>query len=509
MRKQQSPSLASLNCTSNRFMALVAMLFGMVSAIQQMLLVNTIQTYYHYSHVPCPPLSSGTPSVDESIQIHNQTSMRSPVIRQTLPPSATTDVPITEPEAISTRAPAPVPLATSTKAPTGAARNPKFLFGIFSIKEDVERRQFMRDSVLSFYKDTHARNSTRICSLHDLLEAKVSMEDCQIAYVFVVGGLERGPTQMLTPNEENPISIPLPNHTEESDLVALNIQENMNDGKTPTYYKYASMMAEHLQNTTGSAFDFVTKMDLDTMLFPPNFLDFAKKNFPLGQDHVYAGKRVASMKISSWVSGALQILSPDLAKAITVPEAAGTLSKHEDVEISKRVEKFGKNVSFFWIRDTNILHQPSKTPNMRRPLRKAYDFTNILYGHTEWGERKFSRHTPGPFFKHLPTARKIWRHYLHWYTTYSQVSNPCNACHLAPPIISQQLISTLTFIYSVIFRRGTKRSSRQSIISIIFSTCRSSPIKTCSLQITITFIPTRILIHRQLFWRTISSYSFP
>jgi hypothetical protein len=157
------------------------------------------------------------------------------------------------------------------------------------------------------------------------------MADCQIAYVFVVGGLERGPTQMLTPNEENPMTIPLPNHAVESDLVALHIQENMNDGKTPTYYKHASMIAEHLQNTTGTTFDFVTKMDLDTMLFPPTFLDFAQMHFPLGQDHVYAGKRIASMKGFSWVSGALQILSPDLAKAITIPEAARifiSLPKH-------------------------------------------------------------------------------------------------------------------------------------------------------------------------------------
>jgi hypothetical protein len=74
-----------------------------------------MQTYYHYIDVPCTPLSSGPPSVHESIQIHDQTSSRSP-------------------------------------APAAATCNPKFLLGIFSIKEDIERRQIMRDSALSFIR---------------------------------------------------------------------------------------------------------------------------------------------------------------------------------------------------------------------------------------------------------------------------------------------------------------------------------------------------------------------
>lgn len=295
--------------------------------------------------------------------------------------------------------------------------------------------------MLRFFKDTENRNSTRICSFNDILAQKINITDCQIAYVFVVGGRESGPTQLLTPSDENPMSIPLSQKlTEEPDVVALNIQENMNEGKTPTFYKYASTITDYLQNATGSSFDYIVKMDTDTMLFPPKFLEFASEHFPLGRsDHVYAGKPIAHMKVSphKWVSGALQILSPSLAAAITAPDVAGALEHenhefakrllHEDFEISYRVHAYGTNVTKIWMHKKHVLDQPSKSPSSTFMRRKPYDFRSIVFGHTEWGNKKFSRSTPGPFFKHLPTARKIWRHYLHWFTN-NEVSSKHVIC---------------------------------------------------------------------------------
>jgi hypothetical protein len=353
------------------------------------------------------------------------------------------------PMPVVTGAPTATPIA-STEAPTNSQpksnRLPKFLVGIFCTKEDVERRQFVRDSILSFYKDTHDRNSTRICSLNDLLLLnKTDIIDCQIAYVFVAGGLEKGPTQLLMPNETHPITIPAPTaQKQESDLVFLNIKENMNDGKTPTYYKYASMVAESFENTP-APFHFVIKMDLDTMLFVPNFLAYAQEHFPLDIKQVNIGKKIqGGISKYLWGSGAFQIVSVDLAKAITCPESVGKMERaeDEDKEISKRVNFFGTNATRIWIDEKHLLYQPSKTPNKRGLTRKNFDFTDILYGHTEWGSKgRWSRMTPGPYFKYLPKARKIWRHFLYWYT-HDQVSitNLCTCCTHADGLTTDLLL---------------------------------------------------------------------
>eukprot|EP00980_Cylindrotheca_fusiformis_P012116 scaffold2927_cov143-Cylindrotheca_fusiformis.AAC.6 len=305
--------------------------------------------------------------------------------------------------------------------------------------EEVGRLSLQTPPVTS---DTEDRNSARICSLNDLLQETIDIGACQIAYVFVAGGLDKGPTQMLLPNHTHPIAIPTPPaiQEQEPDLVYLNIQENMNDGKTPTFYKYASMMAEHFENTT-SPFHYVIKMDLDLTLFVPTFLAFAKEHFPLDIKQVNIGKKIRGGKSKYlWGSGCLQIVSVDLAKAITCPESVGKMERaeDEDKEISKRINIYGTNATRIWLDEKYMLYQPSKTPNMKGLNRKAFDFTDILYGHTEWGATgRWSRMTPGPYFKYLPKARKIWRHFLYWYT---QNQTPVdNAYHLLDmPRISQQ-----------------------------------------------------------------------
>eukprot|EP00980_Cylindrotheca_fusiformis_P027749 scaffold22550_cov93-Cylindrotheca_fusiformis.AAC.1 len=86
---------------------------------------------------------------------------------------------------------------------------------------------------------------------------------------------------------------------------------------------------------------------------------------------------------------------------------------------------------------------------MRRSSRQPYDFTNIVYGHTEWGKRKFSRFTPGPYFKHLPTARKAWRHFQYWYTNEKKpVDNIYHLYDLPTTNSSSGLVQPNDYIYS-------------------------------------------------------------
>ncbi|CAJ1958962.1 unnamed protein product [Cylindrotheca closterium] len=329
---------------------------------------------------------------------------------------------------------------------------PKFLVGIMCVQEDVERRQFIRDSFVSFYKDTEDFNSNRICSLNDLLNEEIDATSCQIAYIFLAGGLTEGSTQLLTPNATHPITIETPDeYGGEDDVAFLNIKENMNDGKTPTFYRYASLALDRLKERQIS-FDFVMKIDLDTMLFPVNLLEYAANHFPLHLKQVYMGRKVRGGKSGySWAAGPFQILSVDLAKAISGPESIGrqNRSEFEDKEISKRVEYLGTNASKIWLPDKTLMIQPSKISH-GKPKYANYNFTEVLYGHTEWGNKgRWSRFSPGPYFKYLPTARKIWRHYLYWHThNKTSVSNTYHLFDMPPRGDILTLVRRNDYIFS-------------------------------------------------------------
>lgn len=358
---------------------------------------------------PTPSISTATPNsrtqTDVRPSFHNPSDGSE---KASLPAAVTDDSTATPSNTNPTHA-----------LPTLSFGGPKFLIGIMCVQEDVERRQFIRDSFVSFYKDMEDSRSNRICSLNDLLHERVDANSCQIAYIFLAGGLTEGSTQHLVPNATHPITVETPDeYSEEDDVAFLNIKENMNDGKTPTFYKYASLALDQLQERQVS-FDYVMKIDLDTTLFPPTLIEYAASHFPLHVKQVYMGRKVRGGKSGySWAAGPFQILSPELAKAISGPESIGRQNgtEFEDKEISKRVEYLGSNASKIWLPDSTLMIQPSKMLH-GKPKYSNYNFTGVLYGHTEWGKKgRWSRFSPGPYFKYLPTARKIWRHYLYWYT---------------------------------------------------------------------------------------------
>ena len=80
-------------------------------------------------------------------------------------------------------------------------------------------------------------------------------------------------------------------NTNEDDIIYLNIRENMNKGKIPTWFKYAShtMDEEH-----GLRFDCIAKIDDDTLLFTGNWMDIMDRQLPKpdqvnGDGLVYGG----------------------------------------------------------------------------------------------------------------------------------------------------------------------------------------------------------------------------
>lgn len=144
---------------------------------------------------------------------------------------------------------------------------PRFLFGIFSTlrDRDVVRRNVIRRTYL-------ASDTDRICTLEDLHHKP----HCRIVYTFVVGANSTGVTDMVdqTPaslvvdaaqgNIFNDLGQPV---RPEKDVTYLNLQENMEYGKSPSWFLYANTIVDDL------GVDFIAKVDSDTLVFPSRFLD--------------------------------------------------------------------------------------------------------------------------------------------------------------------------------------------------------------------------------------------
>lgn len=207
-------------------------------------------------------------------------------------------------------------------------RWPRFLLGIFTTDSpmDLKRRTTIRETYLSAFVNSSTPH--RICSFYEL---DTFMEDdefvCEIAYVFVTGGNPDGPTEQLEETEssgpialrEVPESVRLPDH-DKHDIVYLNIKENMEDGKTPTYFKYATLMVdEHY-------FDYIAKVDGDTVLNVHILLNSLRKELPVfpGNIRVYGGfmtlpkiSRLGKLIGPAYAAGPFYFLSPDMARYIT------------------------------------------------------------------------------------------------------------------------------------------------------------------------------------------------
>jgi hypothetical protein len=166
--------------------------------------------------------------------------------------------------------------------------NFRVLLGIFSMLDDQEefaRRQLIRDTYLSFYDWkalalNETANGNLICSLQEF-RAETKSTECRLVYTFVVGAHARNntqqPTEVFQDDEMamNRSSIVSPEDQRQEqdiyhDLTYLDIRENMNSGKSPTWIRYASSLVE---NGNPLQLDYIVKMDSDTLLLPDKFLE--------------------------------------------------------------------------------------------------------------------------------------------------------------------------------------------------------------------------------------------
>jgi Galactosyltransferase len=213
---------------------------------------------------------------------------------------------------------------------TTCRHGPRILLGIMTMKEhdqEVRRRAMIRDTYLSYYYNSTYDEGERyrICSLHDLLvlskdnpnatKYAMLLRECQLAYVFMAGGNQTGPTERVVYKSSEPITLP----SNETDVVLLNIKENMNEGKTPSFFKYATTVVdEHVY------FDYIAKTDSDTLIFPDRILNDSVNKLPVFPNNVlvYGGYRPVArkddqMKGPLYWQGSFYFLSVDLARYIT------------------------------------------------------------------------------------------------------------------------------------------------------------------------------------------------
>jgi len=129
-------------------------------------------------------------------------------------------------------------------------------------------------------------NDTRLCHLTRALEIQKnnsSNDECQVIYSFIVGGHNASSTELpynLGTDDRPltltslPIKLPRLKDVFQPDVTILNIRENMNDGKTPTYLHFAVKAAR----SVGAS--YIMKCDSDATIRWGALLRFLHLEFP-------------------------------------------------------------------------------------------------------------------------------------------------------------------------------------------------------------------------------------
>jgi hypothetical protein len=236
---------------------------------------------------------------------------------------------------------------------------PRVLIGIFSADFPTEQRCRHRQRKL-------LRTHPHVCSLGQYLREEPV--DCQLIYTFVVGGNPDASNTELVDNAR-PMVLSLDHKDNphdyqgkdirEPDVTLLNIRENMNEGKSQTWFAYAAQLAKDYP------IDYIVKQDTDTILYLDRYFDFVDTMLPpapynrnimagsvvdkfwWGEDKVNRqapAERWAIRKYGGllhlYVEGQWYLMSPDLARTVQQQAVLGPeetqkyIAGHEDHDVS-------------------------------------------------------------------------------------------------------------------------------------------------------------------------------
>lgn len=165
--------------------------------------------------------------------------------------------------------------------PPASQKEARVLVGIFTAidKRIGDRQKIYRDKFRALFK-LHPN----VCSIGDLHRNEHKNDHCKFIYAFVVGANQdpTAPTVLYNDDREVEVSrhlLPFLQHSYDDfvlhdDFVFLNIHENMNEGKSLSWFYYAAT-----DKFLGSLqIDYVGKMDTDVMLDMKLYFEFSKKN---------------------------------------------------------------------------------------------------------------------------------------------------------------------------------------------------------------------------------------
>lgn len=230
---------------------------------------------------------------------------------------------------------------------TSVLRRTTFLLGIFCQLNDTKHRAMTRSTMLG--PDLPDDVQPLLCTLRDYLDHSKVASSCQIVYTFVVGGNASAP--MAYPVDASDLVVE--NSTImslEPDVVLLNIKENMNEGKSDSWFHYASTLLHR-------NIDYVSKLDLDTLVSIPQLLSFVNDELPIPHQRapprVFGGllmdfeacggkffkARCSPIKGKVFMSGQFYFVSYDLVQHQSRLRTNDTLiqRKHEDLNFGIRI----------------------------------------------------------------------------------------------------------------------------------------------------------------------------
>lgn len=156
-------------------------------------------------------------------------------------------------------------------------QRPRTLMGIFvelSRKGMLYRRKFRR--LFPWHPN--------FCSIAEYQNANIDTADCELIYTFVIGAWND--TSLPGQKMEAPFLVSPDNRQKicdenylqvdclEPDMTILDINENLNEGKSQTWIAYASSMAKKLD------IDYIGKQDTDSLTKLDRLLTFTREHLP-------------------------------------------------------------------------------------------------------------------------------------------------------------------------------------------------------------------------------------
>mmetsp|Transcript_21276 Transcript_21276/g.31507 ORF Transcript_21276/g.31507 Transcript_21276/m.31507 type:complete len:359 (+) Transcript_21276:42-1118(+) len=242
------------------------------------------------------------------------------------------------------------------------------LVGIFSAAGSFKyshRRDYIRDTILD------NRLEPRLCSLKEFIrqtEESPHKRVCQVAYTFVIGA---GGHDRPTDHDDNePLTVDNDQFgNSEDDCTYLNVMENMEDGKSPTYLKFGANIANQY------GIDYILKTDDDSVISFNAVFDWIDSELPPSpyNRRIYGGApRLSRVKNTIYSAGEFYFMSADLAdyvgNVLTAGDRLSLMNSRpiEDLDMGTFVFSNPRPIKFVSMDQKKIWSHPKKTEDEYR-----------------------------------------------------------------------------------------------------------------------------------------------